>query len=54
VTALAGPLTVDVIRPLLERMDATGRAKADVVIRRWASGDNEFLRMAAVALQKDS
>ena len=54
VTALAGPLTTDVIRPLLEGMDAAGRVKADVVIRRWASDDNESLRMAAVALQEGS
>jgi hypothetical protein len=54
VRELADPLTTEVVRPLLKGMDATSRAKADVVIRRWASGDNEFLRMAAVALQKDS
>jgi hypothetical protein len=53
VMELAVPLTTDVIRPLLEGMDAAGRAKADVVIRRWASDDNESLRMAAVALQED-
>jgi hypothetical protein len=51
---LADPLTRDVIIPLLQGMDATARARAAVVIRRWASDDNVCLRKAAEVLRNDS
>jgi hypothetical protein len=45
--ALAGPLAADVIRPMLEQLDAAGRAKADVVLDRWAADADPWLRRAA-------
>lgn len=45
--ALADPLATDVIRPLLEQLDAPGRAKAAVVLERWVADGDPWLRRAA-------
>jgi hypothetical protein len=45
--AFADPLATDVIRPMLEQLDAAGRAKADVVLDRWAREPDPWLRRAA-------
>ncbi len=45
--ALADPLATDVIRPMVERLDAQGRAKADIVLDRWAADPDPWLRRAA-------
>jgi len=47
--ALADPLSADVIRPMLDGLEARGRAKADVVLDRWASDGDPWLRRAAEA-----
>ncbi|MFT2816206.1 DNA alkylation repair protein [Leifsonia sp. A12D58] len=47
VSALADPLAVDVIRPLLVGLTGTARQQADVIIERWSQEDNLSLRRAA-------
>jgi hypothetical protein len=49
--ALADPLATDVIRPMLEHLDAPGRAKATVVLDRWATDGDPWLRRAAELAQ---
>jgi hypothetical protein len=46
--ALADPLALDVVRPLVGGLDGLGRQRADAVIRRWAQDDNAWLRRAAL------
>ena len=45
--ALADPLTQDVIRPLLDRLDGVARQRALAVIARWSHDENPWLRRAA-------
>ncbi len=46
-TALADPLTQDVIRPLLDRLDGTAQRRALAVIARWSHDENPWLQRAA-------
>jgi hypothetical protein len=48
VNALADPLVVDVVRPLLQGLSGPGRKRAEAVIGRWARDDNVWLRRAAL------
>lgn len=50
--ALVDPLAVDVVRPLLERLDALGRARADSVLDRWAGDSDPWLRRAALLTRR--
>ncbi len=52
--ALADPLGVDVLGPLLERLDSRARAKANVVLDRWAVDSNPWLRRAAERVREDA
>ena len=45
---LVDPLAADVVLPLLQRLDAPGRARAEAVIERWAGDGNQWLRRAAL------
>jgi hypothetical protein len=45
--ALLHPLALDVIGPLLARLDGPSRARADVVLARWERADDPALRRAA-------
>ena len=45
---LVDPLALDVVRPLLERLDAPGRARAQAVLERWAGDGDRWLRRAAL------
>ncbi|MBG6182383.1 3-methyladenine DNA glycosylase AlkD [Arthrobacter sp. CAN_A214] len=45
---LVDPLAVDVTGPLMERLDPPARARADVVLDRWAHDDDAWLRRAAL------
>jgi hypothetical protein len=46
--ALVDPLAADVIRPLIERLDAVSRGRADTVLDRWRDDGDAWLRRAAV------
>jgi 3-methyladenine DNA glycosylase AlkD len=46
--ALVDPLATDVIGPLIERLDDTGRGRASVALDRWATENNVWLRRAAI------
>jgi hypothetical protein len=46
--ALVDPLAMDVIGPMIERLDAPLRVRADAVLDRWAEDDDEWLRRAVV------
>ena len=46
--SLVDPLATDVIGPLVERLDDTGRARAYVALDRWATENNVWLRRAAI------
>lgn len=46
--ALVDPLATDVIGPLIERLDATGRGRAYVALDRWVLENNVWLRRAAI------
>ena len=46
--ALVDPLAVDVVGPLMERLDARGRARAHAVLDRWAGEPDVWLRRAAL------
>jgi 3-methyladenine DNA glycosylase AlkD len=46
--SLVDPLATDVIGPLVERLDATGRTRAYVALDRWATENNVWLRRAAI------
>jgi hypothetical protein len=48
VPALVDPLAVDVVGPLMERLDAQARARADAVLDRWAGEPDAWLRRAAL------
>lgn len=48
--ALADPLTVEVIAPLVEALDGAGRARANRATTRWGVEDNPWLRRASLAL----
>jgi hypothetical protein len=45
--ALVDLLAVDVVRPLVQRLDLPGRARAEHVLGRWAIDDDARLRRAA-------
>ncbi|TFD34225.1 DNA alkylation repair protein [Cryobacterium cryoconiti] len=45
---LVDPLAVNVVGPLLERLDAPGRARAETVLERWAGDTDRWLRRAAL------
>lgn len=45
---LVDPLAVDVVGPLMERLDAQGRARANAVLDRWAGEPDVWLRRAAL------
>jgi len=45
---LVDPLAVDVIGPMVESLDATHRARADVALDRWAHEPDVWLRRAAL------
>ena len=45
---LVDPLAVDVVGPLMERLDAPGRARARIVLDRWAGDSDRWLRRAAL------
>ncbi|AUI50991.1 DNA alkylation repair protein [Arthrobacter crystallopoietes] len=46
--ALVDPLAVDVVGPMVERLDAPLRVRADAVLDRWAEDDDVWLRRAVV------
>lgn len=46
--ALVDPLALDVIGPLVERLDAAGRARADGALDRWARDPDCWVRRAAL------
>jgi 3-methyladenine DNA glycosylase AlkD len=46
--ALVDPLATDVIGPLVESLDAAGRARADIALDRWAAEPDPWLRRAAL------
>ena len=46
--ALVDPLATDVIGPLIERLDDTGRGRAMVALDRWVLENNVWLRRAAI------
>jgi len=48
VRELVDPLAVDVVGPMLERLDATARARTDVVLDRWVREHDIWLRRAAL------
>lgn len=45
---LVDPLAVDVVLPLIQRLDAPGRARAEAVLDRWAGDGDRWLRRAAL------
>lgn len=45
---LVDPLAVDVTGPLIDRLEPPARARADVVLNRWAHDDDAWLRRAAL------
>ncbi len=45
--SLADPLAVDVVRPMLDRLDGTPLQRATAVLGRWSDDENEWLRRAA-------
>ena len=47
-TALAEPLTNDVISPLIGGLDAPGRTRAKTALARWSTDSNPWLRHAAL------
>lgn len=46
--ALVDPLAIDVVGPLIERLDAPARSRAHVVLDRWSREDDVWLRRAVV------
>jgi hypothetical protein len=46
--SLVDPLAIDVVGPLVERLDETGRNRAFVAIDRWIGENNVWLRRAAI------
>jgi hypothetical protein len=46
--ALVDPLAIDVIGPLVESLDAAGRARADVALDRWSIEPDPWLGRAAL------
>ncbi len=45
---LADPLAVDVVGPLISRLDVVGRVRADSVLERWVRDPDPWLRRAAL------
>ncbi|TFC84215.1 DNA alkylation repair protein [Cryobacterium cheniae] len=45
---LVDPLAVDVVAPLLARLDAPGRARGQGVLDRWAGDGDQWVRRAAL------
>ncbi|WP_448003059.1 DNA alkylation repair protein [Agromyces bauzanensis] len=50
VPALVDPLTTEVVRPLLDRLDGVGASRARRITDRWAAEADPSLRRAAVLL----
>ena len=50
--ALADPLIREVISPLVEALDAAGRARAIMALARWSTDSNPWLRHAALQLSQ--
>ena len=48
VRSIVDPLAIDVVGPLIERLDAVGRSRADVALERWIGENNVWLRRAAI------
>lgn len=46
--ALVDPLAVDVVGPMMEGLDASSRARANIALDRWAGDRDIWLRRAAV------
>ena len=46
--SLAEPLSREVISPLIEGLDAPGRARANMALARWSTDSNPWLRHAAL------
>ncbi|MFU8947371.1 DNA alkylation repair protein [Mycetocola zhadangensis] len=46
--SLVDPLAIDVVGPLIERLDDTGRNRAFVALDRWIGENNVWLRRAAI------
>ena len=44
---LVDPLTIDVVRPLLDRLDGTDATRARRIVDRWAADPDPMLRRAA-------
>lgn len=50
VPELITPLTLDVVRPLLDKLDGTEADRARRIVTRWSASDAESLRAAAALL----
>ncbi|HET8879991.1 MAG TPA: DNA alkylation repair protein, partial [Arthrobacter sp.] len=48
VAELGDPLAVDVVGPLIGRLDGSGRSRAGVVLERWLQDADPWLRRAAL------
>lgn len=48
VRSLVDPLAIDVVGPLIERLDDLGRSRAQVALDRWVGENNVWLRRAAI------
>ncbi|GGE96311.1 DNA alkylation repair protein [Mycetocola zhadangensis] len=48
VRSLVDPLAIDVVGPLIERLDEVGRNRAFVALDRWLGENNVWLRRAAI------
>jgi hypothetical protein len=48
VRSLVDPLATDVVGPLIEQLDDTGRARSYVALDRWIGENNVWLRRAAI------
>ena len=46
--SLVDPLAMDVVGPLIERLDDIGRSRAQVALDRWLGENNVWLRRAAI------
>ena len=50
VRELVTPLAVDVVRPLIERLEGAEASRARRIVARWASDDDTHLRQAATLI----
>lgn len=46
--SLVDPLATDVVGPMIARLDAVGRARAQLALDRWIAENNVWLRRAAI------